>query len=1020
MAPATAQLLPNPVKSISDKKDYRVIKLENGLTALLISDLTYPLDKLDEEEKDSIEDEMEIDEESEEESGDEEEEIGNEDDEPPMRPSANSTGLKMSAAALCVHMGSFSDPNDVPGLAHFLEHMVFMGSKKFPEENGFESFIAKHGGYDNASTDTETTVFWFESPRRYFHEGMDRFAQFFIAPLMKKEGMQREREAVDSEFQMALPSDDNRILQIFGGLSKDGHPMSKFMWGNTESLSPKGMTDDEMHSKLHQFRERHYSAQSMCLAIQSQHDLDTLQQWVSETFSEVPNNGLQRENFSKLSRPFDTSNFTKLYKVIPVKNEYRIDLTWALSPSLHLYKIKPLHYMAWIIGHEGKGSLISYLRKKVWALSITAGNAGDGFEFNSTYSMFPITIALTKEGYNNIQKVVHCVFSYLDMLQQEGPNERIYKEIQKIEDLDFAYCEEKQPSENVENLCENMLFYPPERFLDGDDLLFEYNEQVIKDFTDGLIRDKVNIFVRSKEISDKELDQVETWFGTPFASCEIPSSWLDKTLFKEFSHNFHLPEPNLFIAEDTSLCAPDVDFKSKHPVQLYKDELGEMFYRPDQTFLQPRAYVYYLLRSPMQMESLKNSCLLDLMVMCLLQNIAEDVYPADLAQLAYSLYAAESGLVIKVSGLSDKLPKLLEVMINRLKSFNEDTRSEMFNAVLEQQRKNYHNHSIKAKKLVRDVRLEVLQDIYYAPYSKHNVVREFTLEDVKDFAQQFFGNVYLQGLVQGNMTKDQVMKIDQMVRSKFKDSLLPKDAVTDIRCNAIPEGAWIIKVDSLDKGDANTLVTNYYQSGPGTIKEHAVLETIVLLMEEPIFDTLRTQEQLGYAVNMTLRNTYGVFGLSVTVNTQATKFTAEHVDQRIENFFKEFIAEHLTEEAVDEAVNALIKLKLRADVTLEEEVSRNWQEIISKEYVFDRNDREAALLGDISIKDVKSLLLPLISTRKLSVQVVGSDNPNSAQETVTSDENDSCLTYHTGDNLVGKPSVWKGKLVTHPYIFVNE
>jgi nardilysin len=81
------------------------------------------------------------------------------------------------------------------------------------------------------------------------------------------------------------------------------------------------------------------------------------------------------------------------------------------------------------------------------------------------------------------------------------------------------------------------------------------------------------------------------------------------------------------------------------------------------------------------------------------------------------------------------------------------------------------------------------------------------------------------------------------------------------------------------------LVTNYYQSGPGTIREHAVMETIVLLMEEPIFDTLHTLEQLGYAVNLTPRNTYGVFGLSVTVLTQATKFTADHVDQRIENFF---------------------------------------------------------------------------------------------------------------------------------------
>ena len=77
--------------------------------------------------------------------------------------------------------------------------------------------------------------------------------------------------------------------------------------------------------------------------------------------------------------------------------------------------------------------------------------------------MFPINITLTKEGYDNIDKVVQAVFGYLEMMMKEGPNQRIYKEIQKIEDLDFAFREEKQPSENVENLCENMQFYPPER-----------------------------------------------------------------------------------------------------------------------------------------------------------------------------------------------------------------------------------------------------------------------------------------------------------------------------------------------------------------------------------------------------------------------------------------------------------------------------------------------------------------------------------------------------------------------------
>lgn len=46
-----------------------------------------------------------------------------------------------SAASLTIGVGSFQDPEDIPGLAHFLEHMVFMGSEKFPQENDFDAFI---------------------------------------------------------------------------------------------------------------------------------------------------------------------------------------------------------------------------------------------------------------------------------------------------------------------------------------------------------------------------------------------------------------------------------------------------------------------------------------------------------------------------------------------------------------------------------------------------------------------------------------------------------------------------------------------------------------------------------------------------------------------------------------------------------------------------------------------------------------------------------------------------------------
>ena len=70
------------------------------------------------------------------------------------------------------------------------------------------------------------------------------FAQFFVKPLMKKEAMEREREAVDSEYQMSLPSDYCRKQQIFGSVAKDKHPLGKFMWGNKQSLLMGGVSKD--------------------------------------------------------------------------------------------------------------------------------------------------------------------------------------------------------------------------------------------------------------------------------------------------------------------------------------------------------------------------------------------------------------------------------------------------------------------------------------------------------------------------------------------------------------------------------------------------------------------------------------------------------------------------------------------------------------------------------------------------------------------------------------------------------
>ena len=108
-------------------------------------------------------------------------------------------------------------------------------------------------------------------------------------------------------------------------------------------------------------------------------------------------------------------------------------------------------------------------------------------------------MVLTKAGFEHLDDVLAAVFSFLKMMERAGVSERIFREIKDIEDLDFRFSEEKQPADNVETLCENMHFYPPELYLTGDDLLFEYDGKLIADCLAGLNPREVNVSVMAKE-----------------------------------------------------------------------------------------------------------------------------------------------------------------------------------------------------------------------------------------------------------------------------------------------------------------------------------------------------------------------------------------------------------------------------------------------------------------------------------------------------------------------------------------
>ncbi|XP_043942822.1 nardilysin [Protopterus annectens] len=979
------------VKSLNDPKQYRYIVLDNGLRALLISDLSNSggdhaqVASYEDEDSDSDSD---SDGASDEESDDYD--SNDEDVAEDGEQRRKSCSEKQSAAALCIGVGSFSDPDDLPGLAHFLEHMVFMGSKKYPDENGFDAFLKKHGGSDNASTDCERTIFQFDIQRKYFMEALDRWAQFFICPLMIRDAIEREVEAVDSEYQLARPSDSNRKEMLFGSLAKTGHPMANFFWGNALTLKdePKEKNIDT-YARLQEFWKRYYSAHYMALTVQSKDPLDTLEKWVRTIFSEIPNNGLPKPDFTHLTAPFDTPSFNKLYRVVPVKQVHALTISWALPSQMKHYRSLYIY-----LARMDPDSESMPLAVQCWALALFGGNSETGFEQNSTYSVFIISITLTTEGYEHFYEVAHIMFQYLKMLQRMGPQRRIFEEIQKIEDNEFRYQEETDPIENVEDLCENVLLFKKEDILTGDQLLFEYKPEVIVDALNQLTPQRANLILLSPN-NEGRCPLKEKWFGTQYNVEDIEEKWKN-TWSGEFELNpeLHLPAENKYIATNFTLKTSDCP-DTEYPVKIVNSKHGHLWYKKDNKFKIPKGLIdHHLKIIPVISENPGNLVLFDIFVNILAHNLAEPAYEADVAQLEYKLVAGEHGLIIKVKGFNHKLPLLFQLIIDYLADFT--VTPDVYGMITEQLKKTYFNLLIKPEKLGKDVRLMILEHSRWSLVEKYKaLMNNPTMESLLSFVNSFKSDLFVEGLVQGNFTCKESVEFLTYVKDKLKFRPLKKRVPVQFQVVELPEKPHLCKVKSLNKGDANSEVTVYYQSGAKNLKEHALMELLVMHMEEPVFDFLRTKETLGYHVYPTCRNTSGILGFSVTVATQATKFSTEIVDKKIEEFFSSFgdtLAQQ-TVEAFQTQVTALVKLKECEDSHLGEEVDRNWCEVLTQQYLFDRLQKEITVLKSFVNSDLVEWFRMHRGpgSRKLSVHVVGfgEHEPDTARDTLPDDQNSS-------------------------------
>jgi secreted Zn-dependent insulinase-like peptidase len=832
-----------------------------------------------------------------------------------------------SAAALVAFRGNFHDPADRPGLAHFLEHMLFIGTEKYPEPDGYFSFVQKHGGSSNAYTSIDHTNYFFDVQPEYFPEALDRFAHFFIAPLLDQTYVDREKNAVHSEYKMQIKDDGWRGFMVQKVAINPEHPLSKFNIGTLETL------DGDIYAALIEFFETHYSANQMGAVILHKEPLETLEPWVTELFNQVPNRNLASLN---LTTPLQTPEQlpATLYHQ-NLKNDRSVSFSFPIPSIDPHYQSKPTAYISSLVGHEGEGSLHQLLSQKGWITALGAGSDN----IDQANAAFDINIDLTEAGYANVPAITDLVFDYIGLLQSGKPEAFLYNEAATVAKLGFEFREQIPSIATVQSLAPNLMKYPAADLLVAPYLLERFDPKLIADYLAYLTPDNVLVTVAGPDIKG---DAIEPWFEVPYAL----SPGIDRDA--QSADGLALPLPNPFMPEDLDLVATP----SGMPAAQATPEGIRLYLATDTAFNVPRAVMHFSVRNPSGLISAA-----DRVRGLLYSNLVEDnltalSYPALLAGVSYGISAPPKGFRVSLGGYHDKQLTLLDTVLDRLTTLPID--KDRFQVMKTQLKQNIEN-SLKDRPYQQA--LSSLQDTLVSsawPAADLLAALEtVTPDNLTEWRNDYFTTVSVEALLVGNVEQAAATAVTKSLVGTLKTQAFEPSRPT-VRSVETP----IIKTLPVDHNDAAMVL--YLQNDTATLKETAKSELLGHIIAPQYFSSLRTDQQLGYVVNGAASGFEERSGLRFII--QSPSATAETLYEKTIEFLKAQAPRLADMSPEDYAENqeGLIAQLLERDKNLGSRAWRYWVDLDDQYLNFDRRQQLADAIAATDQKTLRAYLDALL------------------------------------------------------------
>ena len=729
-----------------------------------------------------------------------------------------------SAAALSVGVGHLHDPVEKQGLAHYLEHMLFLGTKEFPEVGSFKKYLDEHSGGSNAYTGGDITNYFFQVSHDGFDTALDRFSDFFKSPLFYKKYSEREVKAVNNEHQKNKLNDGWRGSFVSNQISEPNHPLTKFGTGNKDTLS------GDNRPALLDFYGKYYLASNMKLALISNMEMKDLYKIAQKHFLDIPNQKVEIPSMPKEFRKPLVEKF-RLLKIKTIKDVRSLEVDF---PTIRLsdYKdSKPSTIIGSLIGHEGKGSLLSKLKEEGLVLSLSAGGGNSHPDINS----FSISVSLTKKGLSDYERIMELIFNYIQMLRDHGIEEYTFKENQTMAQINFDW---KNPDEGMGFIAGKAALlqnFSLENVLTLPFLIKQYDPEAYKALLDTLVLENALVVLSHKNaITDKV---------APYYDAEYSLKMVGGNVFKKI--NVGSQVSGIFYQAKNNFIPHHLKLTEDKPHLIRQDDVAKVWFMYDHKFKQPKVALMFQIETPQVYRSPKNLELAKLYESAVRESLNELVYPIQEAGLSYSLSTNKKGVVLTLGGYSERIGDLIKLVTDNLTNINID--EQKFINIKEAMVRGLKNKKLsQAYQRGGYYNWLMMLDNQYTDEEKLKALNPLTLGDVKSYAKKLYEKIYVTGVIHGNWSDEKAKESVSLLLKSLNGQSLPIIERYEQDVEVLKTGELI--QFSREVEDNNNSLSYTIQVGEKDLALMAKASIIASIVENNFYTQMRTNQQLGYIV----------------------------------------------------------------------------------------------------------------------------------------------------------------------------